>query len=227
MIAGDVYLLRGARGDPVATMGSADRTLVKRMLAGDGDAFEEFFADHFPGLYRFALMRVANDPYVADEVVQITLRTAIDRLETFRGEATLLTWLCRICRNEIADYYRRTRRRPLHVEFAEEIPEIRAALEQLSAAEPPSPEAKLRRKEIARWVRVTLDSLPARYGRALEWKYVHGMSVKEIGARLDLSPKAAESLLTRSRQAFREGFRAISSAQREWAFRSPRASVEA
>lgn len=202
-------------------MGNADRKLVKRMLAGDGDAFEEFFADHFPSLFRFALMRVANDAYAADEVVQATLSKAIDHLESFRGEATLLTWLCRICRNEIATYYRRTQRQPLAVELAEDSQEIRSALELLSASETASPEIRLRQKEVARWVRVTLDRLPARYGRALEWKYVHGLSVKEIGARLELSPKAAESLLTRSRIAFREGFQAISSAHGEWAFGSP------
>ncbi len=190
-------------------MGSSDRRLVSRMLAGDDGAFDQFFSDHFPSLFRFALSRVANDTFVADEVVQITLRKAIDNLERFRGEATLLTWLCRICRNEIVTYYRRARRQPQLVELVEETPEVRSALELLSAAEPVSPETRLHQREVARWVRVTLDSLPASYGRALEWKYVHGLSVKEIAERLGLSPKAAESLLTRSRRAFRLGFAAM------------------
>ena len=43
------------------------------------------------------------------------------------------------------------------------------------------------------------------YGDALEWKYVQGLSVKEIAARLNLGAKAAESLMTRARQAFRDG----------------------
>ncbi len=198
-------------------MGRGDRRLVKRMLAGDGTAFERFFDDHFPGLYRFALTRVDHDADVADEVVQATICKAIDRLESYRGEAALFSWLCMICRNLITDHQRRTQRRPRWVELQEEVPEIRAALELLSASEP-GPEKELRRKEVARWVRVTLDSLQPHYRRALEWKYVHGLSVKEIAARLEVGPKAAESLMTRSRQAFREGFRAISSGQKEWAF---------
>ncbi len=198
-------------------MGRGDRRLVKRMLAGDGAAFDRFFDDHFPGLYRFALTRVDHDADVADEVVQATICKAIDRLESYRGEAALFSWLCMICRNLITDRQRRTQRRPRWVELQEEVPEIRAALELLSASEP-SPENELRRKEVARWVRVTLDSLQPRYRRALEWKYVHGLSVKEIADRLEVGPKAAESLMTRSRKAFREGFRAISSGQKEWAF---------
>jgi RNA polymerase sigma-70 factor (ECF subfamily) len=56
---------------------------------------------------------------------------------------------------------------------------------------------------------VTLDCLPPWYGDALEWKYIHGLSVKEIAERLNLGSKAAESLLTRARKAFREGFAAL------------------
>ncbi len=198
-------------------MGGGDRQLVQRMIAGDGEAFDRFFDDHFPGLYRFALTRVDHDVDVADEVVQATLCKAIDRLESYRGEASLFTWLCMICRNLITDHHRRTQRRPRWVELQEEVPEIRAALELLSAPES-GPENALRRKEVARWVQVTLDSLKPHYRRALEWKYVHGLSVNEIAGRLDVGPKAAESLMTRSRQAFREGFRAISTAQKDWAF---------
>ena len=54
-----------------------------------------------------------------------------------------------------------------------------------------------------------LDHLPVRYGNALQWKYIQGLSVREIASRLGASPKAAESLLTRARQAFRDGFAAV------------------
>jgi DNA-directed RNA polymerase specialized sigma24 family protein len=40
----------------------------------------------------------------------------------------------------------------------------------------------------------------------LEWKYIHELSVQEIAERLGVGYKAAESLLTRARAAFREGF---------------------
>lgn len=207
----------GVFGHDRFDMECGDRRLVKRMLAGDGAAFDQFFDDHFPGLYRFALTRVDHDADVADEVVQAAICKAIDRLESYRGEAALFSWLCMICRNLITDHHRRNQRRPQWIELQEEVPEIRAALELLSASEP-GPESELRRKEVARWVRVTLDNLRPRYRQALEWKYLHGLSVKEIAVRLEVGPKAAESLMTRSRQAFREGFRAISSGQRQWAF---------
>jgi RNA polymerase sigma-70 factor (ECF subfamily) len=68
------------------------------------------------------------------------------------------------------------------------------------------PENELHRRELSRLVQAVLDQLPARYGDALEWKYIEGIPVQEIARRLGLGYKAAESLLTRARQAFREGF---------------------
>lgn len=55
-----------------------------------------------------------------------------------------------------------------------------------------------------RLVEATLDSLPGHYGEILEWKYLDGLTVAEIAGRLGLGVKAAESLLTRAREAFRE-----------------------
>jgi RNA polymerase sigma-70 factor (ECF subfamily) len=186
-----------------------DEHLVKRMLAGDEGAFEDFFERHFPGLYRFTLVRVGGDENAAEDIVQSTLVKAVDKLHTFRGEAALFTWLCTFCRHEISAHYKRRGRAP-EVTLVEDAPEVRAALESLSAPCADRPEEALHRKEIARLVQTTLDALPHRYGDALEWKYIHGLSVKEISERLSIGPKAAESLLTRAREAFRDGFASVS-----------------
>ena len=187
-------------------MNAEDRDLARRLLRGDERAFEEFFRTHFHALFRFALSRMRNDADAAEEVAQATLCRAITRLHTYRGEATLFTWLCTFCRHEIAAWFGRRGRQPPAVSLLEDHPEVRAALESLDLG---SPEAEARRSELARLVHVALDRLPARYASALEWKYIDGLSVNEIAGRLGLGGKAAESLLTRARQAFRESFAAL------------------
>jgi len=183
-----------------------DRFLVARLVRGDEAAFSEFFEANFGALFRFALPRVGGDAHAAEEVVQATLCRAVRKLGTFRGEAALLTWLCTFCRHEISARYERERRMPPMVDLVDELPEVRAALESLSAAA--RPETALQRGEIARLVQVVLDRLPGRYGDALEWKYIDGLSVAEIATRLGISAKAAESTLTRARDAFRDAFTA-------------------
>jgi len=181
-----------------------ERFLVRRMVGGDEAAFEEFFGANFGPLFRFALPRVGGDADTAEEVVQLALCRAVRKLATYRGEASLLTWLCTICRHEIHDWFERQRRVPPMVDLVEDLPEVRAALDSVSAIE---------KQETARLVQVVLDRLPSRYGDALEWKYIEGLSVAEIAQRLGVATKAAESLLARARAAFRDGFNAVQGAE--------------
>jgi RNA polymerase sigma-70 factor (ECF subfamily) len=186
-----------------------DRLLARRVLGGEEAAFEEFFHDYFPRLYRFALARLDHDADAAEEVVQATLCGAMTSLATFRGEATLFTWLCTLCRREMGRHLkRRGRERRLTLPI-EDAPEIAAALESLAASIENSPEDDLRRRDVARLVQATLDFLPARYGDVLEWKYALGLSVAEIALRIGVTPKTVESLLTRAREAFRREFPAV------------------
>jgi RNA polymerase sigma-70 factor (ECF subfamily) len=188
-----------------------DRDLVRRMLAGEQRAFDEFFNAYFDRLYRFAIVRVRNDPSVAEDAVQQTLCRAVEKLGSFRGEAALFTWLCQICRNAIVDAFRANNwARSTAVPY-EDTDEIRAALESISALPAEDPQELFLSEQVRRLVQVVLDYLPRRYGDVLEWKYIQGLSVKEIAQRLEVAPKAAESTLNRARLAFRDGFASLAS----------------
>ena len=178
--------------------------LIRRMLAGEERAFDAFFATHFPRLYRFALPRLNGDGEAAREVVQSTLTKAMRKLADYRGEAALFTWLCQICRRDIVDRVRAERRHTDHVVLIDDRPELRAAIEALEAPDEYDLVKSYGRAEAGRLVQSVLDRLPARYGDALEWKYVEGRSVEEIGERLGIGHTAAQSLLARARVSFRQ-----------------------
>jgi RNA polymerase sigma-70 factor (ECF subfamily) len=188
---------------------SDDRDLVAAMLGGDERAFTTFFETYFPRVYRFALPRVNRNPDVAKDVVQVTLVKAMRALGTWRGDATLFTWLCQICRRQIADHVRSERRHSSKVVLIDDSDEVRAALESIEAPAADNPLHGADRAELGRLVHTVLDRLPGRYGEALEWKYVEGRSVEEIGERLGIGQTAAQSLLARARIAFREGVEAV------------------
>ena len=187
---------------------TSDPQLIRRMLAGDERAFEVFFNAYFPRLYRFALPRLNGDVDATREIVQVTLGKAIRKLESFRGESGLFTWICQICRNEIVDYIR-AERRMRHVVLIDDQPELRAAVESIEAPDEFDLVKGYGREEAARLVRVVLDRLPASYGDALEWKYIEGESVETIGERLGIGTTAAQSLLARARRAFRESLESV------------------
>ena len=186
-----------------------DKKLVKQLLGGDERAFDRFFDEHFARLYRFALVRLADDPDAAREVAQITLSKAVRKLHTYKGESALFTWLCSICRNETSDWLARQGRYREHIVLVEDFADVRGAVESLGTPEAMSPERHYRRVELLRLIQVALDNLPPKYGDVLEWKYIEGHSIKEISERMRIGPEATQSLLARARRAFADVYTSL------------------
>lgn len=180
-----------------------ERDLVRDMLAGEERAFRTFFDSYFPRVYRFAVPRLGGDAEASKEVVQATLVKAIRNLHSYRGEAALFSWVCQICRHQIVDYLRANRRHDESVVLIDDSKEVRAALESVEAPEEDEPMQQYSSAETRRLVQSILDRLPPRYGDVLEWKYIEGRSVEEIGELLGVGHTAAQSLLARARTAFR------------------------
>ena len=176
--------------------------LVKRVLNKEREAFESFFESYFARLYRFCVARM-RETDACEDVVQETLFKAMKNLDSYRGEAMLFTWLCQICRNEIANWYQRHGRKLEPLVSLDDDPSVRAALESLDTV---SSDDMVDKMAIEKLVQLTLDYLPDKYGKALEWKYLEGLSVEEIAARLGTGVIATQSLLARARKAFRRGF---------------------
>lgn len=186
-----------------------DQELIRRMLSGDERAFESFFNAYFPRLYRFALPRLNGDVEATRDVVQATLAKAMRKMSDFRGESGLFTWVCQICRREVVDHIRARRRNTRNVVLIDDLPDVRRAIESIEAPEEYDLVRAHGRGEVARLVRSVLDRLPSNYGDALEWKYMEGRSVEEIGERLGIGTTAAQSLLARARAAFREALERV------------------
>lgn len=185
----------------------ADLELAVLVVAGDETALVRFMDYYFPRLYRFALSRLDHDFALTEEVVQDTLSIAARRMATYRGEAALMTWLTQICRRELGRKAKRESRRKEIILLLEDDPVLRAVVETIESADEPL--RNCARDDVIRLVQLSLDHLPATYADALEWKYIEGMSTKEIGVRMKLGSEAVESLLARARRAFKTDFQEI------------------
>lgn len=170
------------------------------ILAGNREAAEGFFRRHLGALYEFVHYRVGGNRPTAEDLVQDTFLTALERLSAFDGRSSLHTWLCGIAKNKIRTW--RRQRRPLAMEdvLAEADPEIEAILMAIDSE--PLPDEVLAREETRELVGATLSSLPPDYREALVQKYVEDLSTPEMAARSGKHVKAAESTLHRARLAF-------------------------
>jgi RNA polymerase sigma-70 factor (ECF subfamily) len=173
------------------------------MRRGDQRAFDEFFDAYAERLGAFASRRSSLDAAALEDVVQVTMINAVRGLATFRGGSSLFTWLCQICRNHLADISRKAQRQP-KVQSLDVMTEERpsAAIIELTDFRDPLDECADDDNRHA--VRAAINRLPASYARILELRFGDELTVPEIARVLQISADAAESRLSRARQAFRE-----------------------
>jgi RNA polymerase sigma-70 factor (ECF subfamily) len=179
-----------------------ERELVGKMLQGEERAFSEFFDTYAPRLSAFALRRSSLDSAAIEDVVQMTMINAMRNLGSFQGGAALFTWLCKICRNQLADVRRNAARRP-NAQSLEELAAERplGTIVELTDYRDPLDQCELDSTRGA--VRQVVNTLPQHYVRILELRFGDELSGQEIASTLQMSESAAESLLVRARAAFK------------------------
>ena len=82
-----------------------DMALVDRCRKGDLGAFEELYRQHAGRLYSVACRMVGN-PSDAEDLLQEIFLSAHRKLDSFRGESALGTWLYRLATNLCLDHLR-------------------------------------------------------------------------------------------------------------------------
>jgi RNA polymerase sigma-70 factor, ECF subfamily len=127
--------------------------------------------------------------------VQDGFLRAWERLDDLKEPARFATWLCGIVRNLAIDAQRRAR----HVRLSLDSP----AMQEVSLADDrpdANPLDQLDRRERRSRVAAALESLDEATRPAVILRYYDGLSSKEIGAALGLSPAAVDMRLSRARQ---------------------------
>ena len=183
-----------------------DRRLASRMIKGDEKAISEFMDIYFPRLFRFALIRLDNNAANAEDVVQQALTIAARRIVTYRGEASLMTWLAQICKRELSRFTVKSAARNNVISLFDDEPLASAFLDTLESDDRDRPLEFTEKAELIVLVHLVLDQLPNRQGDFLEWKYIEGLSIVEISQRLNMGTEAVQSQLARAKKTFKRAF---------------------
>ena len=174
-----------------------DIDLVRRLREKDPKAVQHLNECYLPSVWRFVFVRVDGNHHLAEDIVSETVLALIRAAASDETEiVNPVGWLRAVANRKVQDHYRAVARvqhlidQVKHTASSNEIESDPAKLLEL----------KERRAE----VRQVMDDLPEQHRIALEWKYIDKLSVREIAMRLDMSEKAAESVLFRARRDFRE-----------------------
>ena len=67
---------------------------------------EEIYKEYSKVVFYY-LLTLTNDTEIAEEIMQETFYSAIKNIEKFKRECTLKTWLCKIAKNKLIDFYKK------------------------------------------------------------------------------------------------------------------------
>lgn len=188
-----------------------DLSWRRRALAADAAAIAELASFAIQPLYLFSYYRVGRNHHLCEEVVQETLVHAIRNLAQYdpqRCNNNIFSWLNGLARNQIQRVLAREKGgqslEALWARMDRDLLEVFAKLEQ-----EPFCDEVLQRQETAEMVNATMSQLPPHHREALEAKYIRGQSTRQIASEAGITEKAAESLLSRAREGFRQAFIAL------------------
>jgi RNA polymerase sigma-70 factor (ECF subfamily) len=177
-----------------------DAELVRLALDRDTEACRTIMRQHNQRLYRLARSVIRNDAE-AEDVVQDAYLRAFSRLETFRGESALGTWLARITMNEALGRLRKKPAASVPLDDRQAQAEIIKFPLAASAADP---ERTMAQRQILQLVERATDALPDVYRTVFVMRVIEGMSVEETARLLDLQPETVKTRLHRARRLVRE-----------------------
>jgi RNA polymerase sigma-70 factor (ECF subfamily) len=132
-------------------------------------------------LRQFIANRVAQ-PQDTDDILQEVFIKIHRNLDNLASETRLSSWLYRIARNAVIDYYRQR-------QSMEELPD-----QPLELTEPDHPH-----QDLAACLKPMIDNLPEKYRQALWLTEFEGLSQKALSEQLGLSFSGAKSRVQRGR----------------------------
>jgi RNA polymerase sigma-70 factor (ECF subfamily) len=180
-----------------------DRELIRRIKAGDHQAFETLFTRHLPRVYRQAIRLVGNEAE-AEEVAQDVFVAVYKKAHTFRGQAAFSTWLYRLTANAAITRLRK-RKRSKETTLDEYLPKFRDDGEHLEPVVDWSQDvdSAVARAEVQRLIQQALDELPPLDKAAVVLSDQEELSNRDIAKALGLTVPAVKARLHRSRLILR------------------------
>jgi RNA polymerase sigma-70 factor, ECF subfamily len=184
---------------------NAERQLIGRMQEGDGTAVADLASTYGPRIHQLALRYVKNWED-AEEVTQDVLLKVYRKIDAFRGDAALSSWIYRITFNTAMSRLRTARA----ARMAEvQAPDISTAEQpERQVAEPADWSAladdHVLRTEMRKQLIDSLAQLPAVYRVPVILRDIQGLSTEEASAVLRVKPQTLKSRLHRGRLMLRE-----------------------
>jgi RNA polymerase sigma factor (sigma-70 family) len=194
----------------VNTVVATDTDLVAAVRAGDDVAFEELYRRYYPRIAAF-VRGYLRDNGRAEDVTQEAFMSALRRLRQTDSEINFKPWIFEIARNGAIDQYRRNGRTD---EVSIDIEGGFAPSDVSRVVRPRGPDSSMLDKQRLDHLRGALDELSETHHRIIVMRELEGLSYREIGEKMELTPAAVESTLFRARRKLEHEYAQLDTGRR-------------
>lgn len=179
---------------------TSEEMLIARAKSGDEQAFATIVKLYEKAVYNSALY-ISKNREDAIDIAQEVFIKLWRTLPSYRGEASLKTWIATITRNCAIDYVRaRNQRQSISLTFGEDEKEADIIDESPLA----DPQKSYEQKERAKAVRKAVNTLPEPLRETLILREFHNLSYCEIANIQGISEGTVKSRISRGREHIRE-----------------------
>ncbi len=170
-----------------------EKSLVRNAVGGEASAFGLLYDYYQPRIYRFVLMKVGRREEAEDLTHQVFLN-AWQNIKNYESRGfPFSSWLYRIARNGVIDYYRAAKPET----SVEEInPDFFVA--------PALAEFDLHKKMELQKVRLAIQALDPTYQDVVIMRFVEDLSIKETAAALNKSEGSVKVIQHRAIKKLKE-----------------------
>lgn len=185
-----------------------DVAMLRKAQEGDRTAYGQLILLYQDRLYN-GVLRLVGDREEARELTQEAFTRGLEKIDTFRGEASPYTWLFRIAVNLAISQLRRVQRNRIFSlgragRGAEGDGQAQALLDRMSSDRTEAPPERAERRERAAEVLAALGRLDAEYRAVLVMRDVEGFDYQQMADVLSLPLGTLKSRLFRARLALRD-----------------------
>ena len=184
----------------------ADKALEARFIAAlkarDERAFNALVARFQDRVYNL-IRRLLGNPEEARDVTQEVFVSVFEKVDSYRGDASIATWIYRIATNHAKNRIKYLSRRKDRQRESLESLAVPPTSSRLSA-EVPRPDQALQREGVSRLVDAALGELDEEQRIVLVLRDVEGQSYEDIAEITGLQLGTVKSRLHRGRQRLKE-----------------------
>jgi RNA polymerase sigma-70 factor, ECF subfamily len=192
-------------GDELAAQRAAEAELIAAALTGDRDARTRIVLEHRDNVYNLSLKLMGN-AQEAESILQETFLTVFEKLDRFRGDSKLGTWIHRIATNS-ALMRLRSRKGKYFVPIADDAgdqEENGSVGSHVLSSLDMDPEQVALNDELKLKLNEAISSLPPHLRTVFVLKDLEGLSMAEIAEQVDKSVSAVKADLHRARVKLRK-----------------------